>query len=101
MSTSCRHIAGLVAIGILPAVSRPCTAQYQTRTWLDWRTVQTEHFSVHYPAELETWAQAVASKMEGIDTAVSRVVGYSPRRRINIAIDDPYRISNGSAWPFI
>ena len=39
--------------------------------------------------------------MEGIDSAVSRVVGYTPPRRIQIVIDDPYSISNGSAWPFL
>lgn len=76
-------------------------AQYQTRTWLDWRTVETEHFSVHYPSPLERWARSVASKMEGVDSAVGKIVGYRPPRRTQIVIDDPYSISNGSAWAFL
>ena len=76
-------------------------AQFITRTWLSWKTIETPHFAVHYPAELEPWARTVAGKMEGIDSAVSRVVGFTPDRRIQIVIDDPYGISNGSAWPFL
>ena len=82
-------------------VSNGVDAQYQTRTWLPWRTIETPHFSVHYPTELEPWARSVASKLEGVDSAVRRVVGYAPRSRVNVVIDDPYRISNGSAWPFL
>ena len=96
-----RPVVTAAAVVAVAVNSAPVAAQYQTRTWLSWRTVQTEHFSVHYPIELETWARAVASKMEGVDSAVSLVVGYRPPRRIQIVVDDPYGISNGSAWPFL
>jgi hypothetical protein len=76
-------------------------AQYQTRTWLDWRTIRTARFAVHYPIELESWARTVASKLEGIDSSVARIVGYQPQRRIEVVIDDPFTIPNGSAWPLI
>ena len=77
------RVAMIFALGVMSAAgSRTGGAQYQTRTWLDWRTIETSHFSVHYPTELETWARGVAAKLEGIDSSVSRMVEYSPPRHI-------------------
>ena len=76
-------------------------AQYQTRTWLNWRTIESGQFAFHHPAELESWARTVAGKMAGIDTSVSRLVGFRPSQKIDVVMDDPFRIPNGSAWPLI
>jgi hypothetical protein len=75
--------------------------QFVARSWLPWRTIETAHFAFHYPVELEAWTQAIAAHAESIDTAVARVVGYVPTRRTHVVVDDPYGISNGSAWPFL
>lgn len=88
----------LATIGLL---QQPAGAQYQTRTWLPWRTVETSRFSLHFPAELEPWARLVGGKLEGVDTAVSRLVGFSPDQKIAVVIDDPFGIPNGSAWPLV
>ncbi|HET9426257.1 MAG TPA: hypothetical protein VFO55_12890 [Gemmatimonadaceae bacterium] len=85
----------------LAAHTRGMAAQYQARTWLAWRTVETSRFSLHFPAELEAWARLVGGKLEGVDTTVSRLVGFSPDQKIPVVIDDPFGIPNGSAWPFI
>jgi Tol biopolymer transport system component len=76
-------------------------AQYQTRSWLPWRTVESGRFAIHFTAELESWARNVAAKTPHIDSAVSRAVGYRPPGRIDIVIDDPFRIANGSSWPLL
>ncbi|HMA22833.1 MAG TPA: hypothetical protein VKP00_02535, partial [Gemmatimonadaceae bacterium] len=86
------------------ALSVPASAargQFVVRSWLPWRTIETPHFAFHYPVELEAWTQAIAAHVEAIDTAVARVVGYAPARRTHVVVDDPYAISNGSAWPFL
>jgi hypothetical protein len=88
-----------LALTALPATVLP--AQYQTRTWLRWRTVETTHFAVHFPTELEPWGRLIAGKLEHVDTAVARLVGYSPQERIDVVVDDPFGIPNGSAWPFL
>jgi hypothetical protein len=95
-----RQLAALIAAAVV-SVSHPLAAQYQTRAWLRWRTLETPHFSIHYPTELEDWAYSVASNIERVDSAVQRVVESGPTHRVNIVVDDPFRISNGSAWPFI
>lgn len=81
--------------------TRSARAQYTVRSWLPWRTIETEHFAFHYPLELEAWTQRVASRIEAIDSAVARVVGYAPSKRTHIVVDDPYEVANGSAWPFL
>src|SRR5207237_3739708 len=81
--------------------SREARAQFVVRSWLPWRTIETDHFSFHYPAQLEAWTRAVAARIEAIDTAVSRVVGYAPTPKTQIVVDDPYEIPNGMAWPFL
>jgi Tol biopolymer transport system component len=86
------------------AVVVPASAargQFVVRSWLPWRTIETAHFAFHYPVALEAWTQSIAAHVEAIDSAVARVVGYAPGRRTHVVVDDPYAISNGSAWPFL
>jgi len=63
--------------------------------------VDTRHFSLHYPADLEDWTLALARRLEATDSLVSADVGATPSSRVQIVVDDPYAVANGSAWPFI
>jgi hypothetical protein len=76
-------------------------AQVFTRPWLDWRTVQTEHFDVHYPAEMSAWTLDVVSRLEAVHDSVRSVVGYAPGRRVRIIVEDPSSSANGSAYSFL
>lgn len=76
-------------------------AQVFTRPWLDWRTVRTEHFEVHYPAEMSAWTLDVVSRLEAVHDSVRRVVGYAPDRRVRIIVEDPSATANGSAYSFL
>ncbi len=84
---------------VLAAAASPVRAQFPTRPFLDWRTVETEHFAFHYPRELEQWTLAVAGRMEAVRSAVGGVVGSVPRRKVQVVVDDPYNIPNGFAIP--
>jgi hypothetical protein len=86
---------------VLILVGARAEAQFITRAWLPWETTETEHFAFHYPKELDTWTRAVASRIEAIDSAVARVVGFRPSAKTQIVVDDPYEVPNGSAWPFL
>jgi len=90
-----------LAVTFLAVPARAASSQFVVRSWLDWHTIETAHFAFHYPVELEAWTQGIAAHVEAIDTAVARVVGYAPVRRTHVVVDDPYAISNGSAWPFL
>lgn len=86
---------------LLAGATRPAASQGIVRSWLPWRTIETGRFVFHYPTELETWTRALAARADGIDSAVARIVGFAPAPKTHVVVDDPYQLSNGSAWPFL
>ena len=79
----------------------PAAAQDPMRPWLDWRTVRTQHYRFHYPAELEQWTRHVAARVERVDSALGALVGHRPDRSVHVVVHDPYGVSNGYALPTI
>ncbi len=79
--------------------AEPLRGQAITRPWTDWRTSETPHFRVHYPADLAEWTEPMAARLESVHEAVTAFVGYEPEGRITVIVDDPRSQSNGSAWP--
>lgn len=67
----------------------------------DWRTVETGHFRVHFPAPFEAWALHAAGEIEAIHERVTAYVGYVPARRIEVVVADPAGDANGEAIPFL
>jgi hypothetical protein len=98
-----RHLTAglLLAVASTFALGGSGAAQVATRPFVDWRTVRTEHFDVHYPAEMEAWTLDVASRLESVREAVTQMVGSAPGRRVTIVVEDPSVQSNGSAFPFL
>ncbi|HSB35635.1 MAG TPA: hypothetical protein VLH41_02090, partial [Thermoanaerobaculia bacterium] len=66
-----------------------------------WRTIETTHFRVHFPAPFEPWARRAAGAIEGIHDRVTEAVGWRPNRPIEVVIGDPQATSNGMAFPFL
>jgi len=86
---------------VLLLVASPASAQLFERPWLSWHTVHAGRFDVHYPMQLASWAQFVAERLPAVDTAVTRLAGYSPPQRVQIVVEDPFDISNGFAFPIL
>ena len=76
---------------------QPLQAQ-TVRPWLHWQTVETEHFVFHYPDRYREWTLALAGRMEGVRDQVGRVVGFVPRQRVHVLVDDPLNDANGAAF---
>jgi Tol biopolymer transport system component len=96
-----RRAARLVAIALLliPSVSTLRAQGPSPRPWLDWHTTQTEHFVFHYPSAYREWTFALADRIETLRTEVAEVVGFTPRNRVHIVVDDPINDANGTAYP--
>lgn len=94
-----RRLLPAAALAAL-ALTAPLHAQ-STRPWLEWRSVRTEHFDVHYPAELEAWTRDVVSRLEGVRSLVAATVGSAPERRVTVVVDNPAGEANGSAFSFL
>lgn len=92
-----RSVRGAVAAFATCIALSPVHAQ-QVRPWLDWRTIETEHFVFHYPIAYRTWTQTLAQRMEGVRSQVAQVVGFVPLRRVHVVVDDPVNDANGTAF---
>jgi hypothetical protein len=92
------------ATGLLAAllVLAPVTVRAQgpaPRPWLDWHSVETPHFVLHYPSAYRDWTLALAQRIESVRADVVALVGYGPTRRVHVVIDDPVNDANGYAFP--
>jgi hypothetical protein len=94
-----RFIFALVFLATIGAGS--AGAQQLTIPQLDWRTVRTQHFDIHYPASAELWTLDLAKRIESVRDAVSRLVGSAPDARVTVVVEDPGNESNGFAIPLI
>src|SRR5688500_2309435 len=94
-----RMLRPLLAAALLLALApRGIVAQSSlVRPGLDWMTVRTRHFEIHYPAAMSQWTLDLASRIDGVRDAVSAFVGYAPPRRVTVIIEDPLNQSNGFA----
>ena len=76
-------------------------AQRLTIPSLDWRTVQTRYFVIHYPRSAEAWTLDVAHRIDAVRDAVRALVGSAPARRVTVVVEDPNTLSNGFALPLL
>jgi hypothetical protein len=88
-------------IATVASAPSPAAAQNLTRPHIPWRTISTEHFEIHFPAELQEWTESVAGRLESVAAAVNRVVGNQPASRVRVMVEDPNNVSNGFALPFL
>jgi hypothetical protein len=89
---------GFRVLLVLLGLPRFASAQSSfTRPALDWMTVRTRYFEVHYPAAMSEWALDLVSRLDTVHDAVSAFVGYAPRKRVTVIVEDPVGQSNGFA----
>ena len=83
----------VVLLGVF--VSR---ASAQVAPNLDWRTLKTQHFYVHFNPATEGLARRIAAAAERAYVQLSNEM-HPPRGTIDIVISDDVDLSNGSATP--
>ena len=64
---------------------------------MDWRTIDTPNFTIHYHVPLGRLARRVAVVAERAHATLSEVMGYEAGRRTHIALTDGTDGANGSA----
>ena len=67
----------------------------------EWRTLETPHFRVHYPASSEGWTRRAAARLEAIRERVIAEVGYAPPEVVEVMVSDPAADSNGEAFAIL
>ncbi|MCA9623743.1 MAG: PD40 domain-containing protein [Myxococcales bacterium] len=64
---------------------------------LDYWTIETAHFRIHYAKNLEEVAEHVARQSEAIHERLIEPLGYSPDEKTEVALTDVTDSANGSA----
>lgn len=65
----------------------------------DWKTIETEHFRVTFPKELEAQAQKTSAYFEQAHRALSPELLWSPRTKTQVLLTDHTDSANGLASP--
>ncbi len=86
----------LIALLLLLWLS-PRSANAAGDPQLDWWTIETKHFRIHYERGLEPIAERLAQLSEKIHERLIGPLGYEPQQRTEIALTDTTDIANGSA----
>ncbi len=86
-------LVGLVGCALTAGVA-PATGQAPDE---EWRTLETAHFSVTYPIELEEVARRAADRAERAYAALESVFIEAPQGRIDLIVTDHTDQANGSA----
>ncbi|HUF75873.1 MAG TPA: hypothetical protein VMM35_06325, partial [Longimicrobiales bacterium] len=63
----------------------------------EWRTLETEHFRVTFPADLETLGRRAADRAEVAYAELAGALVEPPGRRIDLLVTDHADVSNGFA----
>ena len=99
--TSTSRAAAVTAIGfwcLLFGALSASPAQAQVRDpFVQWRTLDTEHFTIHYHTPLGVVARRAALVAERAHSALAPFLGYQSPRRTQIVLTDGTDSANGSA----
>lgn len=90
-----RLALSVLALAALCAVAGPALADGDPD--LDWRTIETKHFRVHYDRPLGPIASRVASLAEVIHGRIASALAYTPTQITEMVITDDTDSANGSA----
>jgi len=89
----------LVGICVLVQLIGPHGAAAQGDDRLVWRSLETEHFRVHYHEPLGLLARHVVAEAEQIHARVTGGLGLSIRQRVELVLSDSDDAANGLAGP--
>lgn len=88
-------LAALIALVLALSLATPASAANDPS--LDWWTLETAHFRIHYEKNLEPVAERLARVSEDIHKRITGPMGHDPAARTEVLITDVTDGSNGSA----
>lgn len=95
-----KQIIFLIFICILVASSKAIGQEDFNHPELDWKTIETEHFLVHFHYGAERTGREVAKIAESIYGPITTMYSHEPDQKVNIVIRDHDDYSNGGADSF-
>ena len=78
-------------------------AQWDELRWADprlkWRTLETQHFLVHFAEQQRSQARIAAAAAERVYSPITALLNWQPRGRTHVVILDSADVANGQATP--
>ena len=90
----------ILRIGLALALASLSSTAHAWTADESWRTVETDHFRIHYPLDTEAWALDLAARIDPMRERVAGIVGWQPDTLTEIVVLDPWSAANGFALPF-
>ena len=90
----------LSLLSLLCLLSGSVFAGYSHDSSLNWHTIHSPHFHLHYHDGLEEIARETLPLAERIHTNLSKRLNWTPEEPVNLVLTDEYDFSNGMATPF-
>jgi hypothetical protein len=81
---------------VLP-ISLSSQSQYN-HPEIDWQTIETEHFKIHYYTDTEILAREAAGILEYIYPLVTGLYQYEPKEKTHLMFTDTEDVANGAAY---
>jgi hypothetical protein len=72
------------------------SAQFEPHPELDWHTIETPHFMVHYHTGAERTANTIAKIAEEIYGPITSLYNYVPDQKVNFVVNDASDVANGA-----
>ncbi|MEX2526636.1 MAG: hypothetical protein WEA09_03285 [Gemmatimonadota bacterium] len=91
-------LQGLLLVSAVAAAPRALQGQFPPDQ--NWRTLESEHFRVHFPAGLESLAHRTALRAESARGLLIERFLEAPQGRVDVVLTDHTDIPNGFASPF-
>lgn len=66
---------------------------------VQWQTIHTEHFNVHYSQENADWARSAANELEIVRSKVLEQQNRALDETVDVVVFDPLNAANGFALP--
>jgi len=95
VSRAARLLLPLLLVALAVATAAPPARAGDP--YLEWYTVETPRFRVHFHGGLEWHAQRVATLAEAVTDDLEREAGWRPRNVIHVIVTDDTDDANGSA----
>ncbi|MBB1340718.1 PD40 domain-containing protein [Pseudoalteromonas sp. SR45-6] len=70
-----------------------------TQAAVQWQTIYTEHFNVHYSQENADWARSAANELEIVRSKVLEQQNRALDEAVDVVVFDPLNAANGFALP--
>jgi len=94
-----RDLSALVMLAVVSLLPLSAQAAFIHDSRLDWFTLQSPHFKLHYHEGLEDMARETLALAEQVHNKLSKDMQWTPAEPVNVVLTDEFDLSNGMATP--